>query len=80
MARKRLTVDRSTVVTTANRMIAHLSESGTKSDSDKREAIIAVTSQILLDANAYCGFRSLNPPQVVNGEKVWDNTRIAFYG
>lgn len=81
MARKRTTVNVGDMVVVANRMLQHLAQSGTREDQVKREAIIAVTSQILLDSNAYRGFQYLNQdPPVVNGEKQWDNSRILFYG
>lgn len=79
MARRRTTLDVSQAVATANRMILHLSQSGTREDQIKREAIIAVTSQMLLDGNAYRGFRYLNPPTPTM-PPVYDDTRIAFNG
>jgi len=82
MARKRTTVDTSTIATVANRMLAHLAEDGTKEACDKREAIIAVVGAILLDGNAYNGFRYLNlpPRESLDDPVAYDDTRIAFYG
>jgi hypothetical protein len=89
----RKTVDRSTIVEIANRQIAHLSKSGTKSDADKRAAIVAAVSAILIEADSYRGFRYLvQPPQgaeslrylegtyyLPSGEVwTWDYSRIAF--
>jgi hypothetical protein len=81
----RSTVRREEIVAVANRMIAHLAESGTKSDADKREAIIAVTDAILSENGAYAGFRYLNEKTTLPPDKdgwsreVWDETRVAFY-
>jgi hypothetical protein len=71
---KRKTIDRDVVVAVANRMIEHLAKSGTHVDQVKREAIIAVSQQILLDGNSYHGFSYLAGPK-----PPYDNTRIALY-
>jgi len=79
----RKTIDRDVIVTVANRMIEHLSESGTKADADKREAIIAVTDSILMEGGGYAGYRYLNLPREIENKgwtrKVYDETRVAFY-
>lgn len=79
MARK--TVDRDVIVATANSMIAHLAAIGTKDAADKRSAIIAATSDILIKGGAYRGFQYLNtnpPVDPQSGFKLWDETRIRF--
>jgi hypothetical protein len=81
----RSTVRRDGIVAVANRMIAHLAESGTKADSDKREAIIAVVDAILSENGAYAGYRYLNEKTLLPADQdgwrreVWDETRVAFY-
>lgn len=79
MARTNQTVRRAVIVERANAMLAHLAESGTHDDQIRREAIIAATESILLAGNSYKGFSYLNPPVVVNGEKEYDRTRVAYY-
>lgn len=80
MSRKRSTIDRDVVVTKANAMIEHLAASGTHVDQVKREAIISVVSSILIEGNSYHGYRCLNDPVILpDGERVWDDTRIALY-
>lgn len=75
----RKTVERAAIVATANRMIGHLAQDGTKSSTDKREAIIVLTKDLLLDAGAYRGFSYLQPPAITSdGRKVYDDSRIAF--
>jgi len=72
MSKLAATVRRDHVVETANALIEHLSKSGTREDQVKREAIIAVTSAILLGAydnertSAYAGFKYLDKPVVVS--------------
>ena len=81
----RATVRREAIVEQANRMIEHLAASGTREDQVKREAIIAVTSELLLKNGAYAGYRYLNPKTLLPPDndgwrrEVWDETRVAFY-
>jgi hypothetical protein len=75
---KRKTVDRATIVEVANRMIAHLADSGTHTDLVKRNAIIAVTQSILLEGESYAGFSYLNPPLERPDGLVYDDSRIAL--
>ena len=74
----RKTINQRQVVETANRMIVHLAASGTHADQLKREAIIAVTSQVLLDGNAYAGFRYMNQPVWTQNGLTYDETRVQF--
>lgn len=79
MARTNATVRRDLIVERANAMLAHLAESGTHDDQIRREAIMQTVETILLAGNAYKGFRYLNPPIVIDGEKEYDRTRVAYY-
>jgi hypothetical protein len=86
--RKRNTIDREIIVSTANEQIAFLSNVGDERAQIQREAIIQFVQTILMNpstdaveknATAYRGFSYLEKPIVApNGEKVYDDTRIAF--
>jgi hypothetical protein len=77
----RKTIDRETVVDTANRMIAYLSDHNTPGDNNtiRIHAIRNFTESILLADNAYKGFRYLDPPTFgAGGSKFWNETRIEY--
>ena len=94
MSARRKTLDRDIIVAKANLMLNHLSAK-TDDEADevlrknKREAIIAATSSILLAGNSYAGFRYLNPPDIPyettdSSGKIWtgfkyDESRVNFY-
>ena len=85
---KRSTIKRNVIVETANKILA-----APGSSVAERQAIIAMTSDILIEGGSYSGFLYLSSdhfsdPTIIpgmrhgeNGEPVWDNTdksRVRF--
>ena len=81
MARK--TLDATLLIDTANARIEHLSAEYTKEAADKRHAIISLVSDVLIEGNAYRGFRYLEEPTRPMPGQIglqYDNSRSAFFG